>query len=230
MHHLSPFWPALFAAVVCCVAPSNAQEQLPDLLPRDLETELALSALPPHLRNDATAYVLERGGYKKVTNGTNGFSCLVRRNGAVPGPYFDSMIPICYDKEGSETLLVASLDEVRLLEQGLSFAEVARRIDGGWKSGKYRVPGPGISYMMSPVFKATTARGTSSYIPHIMFYGPYKTNADIGASEERFGPTPFMQASGLPSGMIVVPLGENERKAIIELEADLIKRAAPYLE
>lgn len=223
--------------VILCISvlaglhlPANGQHALPELLPRDLEVDLALSALPVHLRAEASAYALERGGYKLVKQGTNGFSCLVRRNGAVPGIYFDSVIPICYDREGSETLLKASLDEITMIEQGLALDEVASRIAEGFKSGKYRAPGPGVSYMLSPVFKATTARGTASYIPHIMFYGPYKTNEEIGASGERFGPTPFIQAAGLPSAMMVVPLGEKEREEIVAREADLIRRAEPYME
>jgi len=226
-----------FRHVILCMSivaalrsPANGQHALPELLPRDLEVDLALSALPLHLRADATAYALERGGYAVAKEGTNGFSCLVRRNGAVPGIYFDSVIPICYDREGSETLLKASLDEIAMIEQGVALEDVASRIAEGFKSGKYRAPGPGVSYMLSPVFKATTARGTASYIPHIMFYGPYKTNEEIGASGERFGPTPFIQAAGLPSAMMVVPLGEKEREAIVAREADLIRRAEPYME
>ena len=51
-------------------------------LPRDLEMQLALSALPPHLRDNATVYVLNPDkGFKVARQGTNGFHAFVARTG-----------------------------------------------------------------------------------------------------------------------------------------------------
>src|SRR3954454_16727521 len=51
-------------------------------LPRDLEVQLALSALPPHLREHATVYVLNPDkGFEVAQQGTNGFHALVARTG-----------------------------------------------------------------------------------------------------------------------------------------------------
>src|SRR5437899_12770573 len=51
-------------------------------LPRDLEIQLALSALPPHLRDNATVYVLNPDkGFEAARKGTNGFHTLVARTG-----------------------------------------------------------------------------------------------------------------------------------------------------
>src|ERR1700722_16461003 len=51
-------------------------------LPRDLEIQLALSALPPHLRDNATVYVLNPDkGFEVARPGTNGFYALVARTG-----------------------------------------------------------------------------------------------------------------------------------------------------
>src|ERR1700724_2737679 len=51
-------------------------------LPRDLEIQLALSALPPHLRDNATVYVLNpETGFSVARQGTNGFHALVARTG-----------------------------------------------------------------------------------------------------------------------------------------------------
>ncbi len=51
-------------------------------LPRDLEIQLALSALPPHLRDGATVYVLNPDkGYEVARKGTNGFHAFVARTG-----------------------------------------------------------------------------------------------------------------------------------------------------
>ena len=49
-------------------------------LPRDLEIQLALSALPPHLRDKVTLYALNPDkGFVLARNGTNGFHALVAR-------------------------------------------------------------------------------------------------------------------------------------------------------
>src|SRR5260370_12351906 len=51
-------------------------------LPRDLEIQLALSALPPHLRANATVYVLNPDrGFEVARKGTNGFHAFVARTG-----------------------------------------------------------------------------------------------------------------------------------------------------
>src|ERR1035438_9932178 len=51
-------------------------------LPRDLEIQLALSALPPQLRGDATVYVLNPDtGFEVARKGTNGFHAFVARTG-----------------------------------------------------------------------------------------------------------------------------------------------------
>ena len=48
-------------------------------LPRDLEIQLALSALPPHLRDNATVYTLNPDkGFEVARKGTNGFHALKR--------------------------------------------------------------------------------------------------------------------------------------------------------
>src|SRR5260370_4939951 len=51
-------------------------------LPRDLEIQLALSALPPHLRDNATVYVLNPDkGFEVARKGTNGVHAFVARTG-----------------------------------------------------------------------------------------------------------------------------------------------------
>lgn len=53
-----------------------------DPLPRDLEIQLALSALPTHLRSDTTVYVLNPDmGFEVARKGTNGFHAFVARTG-----------------------------------------------------------------------------------------------------------------------------------------------------
>src|SRR5947208_16392267 len=83
-------------------------------LPRDLEIQLALSSLPPHLRENATVYVLNPDkGFEVARAGTNGFSALVARTGddAMRGPWLltaypdDILYPISWAQAAAKTQL-----------------------------------------------------------------------------------------------------------------------------
>lgn len=218
---------ACLVGIFALSSPLDAQEARPPLLERALEIELALSALPAPVRASARVLALERGGYVPARDGDNGFTCLVRRSGAVPGHFDGAVLPICYDAEGSRSLLPAVLEEVRMLESGRTFAEVTAAIARGWEDGLYSLPGPGVAYMLSPVFCLRGRCG--GYVPHTMFYAPYATNATTGANDDLFDHVPSLQAPGSPAAMLVVPVGVEERRAILEQGASLMERAAAVL-
>ncbi len=75
-------------------------------MPRELEIKYALSALPPHLRDGATVYVLDLAkGYVMARQGTNSFSCFVARTEYSRAHFGDNLfIPVGYDTEGGEEL------------------------------------------------------------------------------------------------------------------------------
>ena len=205
---------------------------LPDLMPRDLEIAFALSAVPEHLRSEATVYALERGGYVTAREGTNGFSCLVRRSGVTPARFHGSYVALCYDAEGSRTLLASDLEQARLFEEGKTHDEVDAIIRQKWAAGDFTAPGPGISYMLSPAMQVKPVGGEARpYIPHLMFYAAYKTGDEIGASTppNPRGHVPFITEPGQPYSMVIVPTGEKERAAIEAREQALIARMQPYL-
>lgn len=55
------------------------------LLSPEKEMELALKAAPAHLRSTASVYLFGKRGYEKARTGTNGFSCMVNRDGTQEG-------------------------------------------------------------------------------------------------------------------------------------------------
>jgi hypothetical protein len=187
------------------------------MLPRDLEMELALNAAPKHLRDSATVLVLESTGYVKAREGTNAFTCIVSRRGG-------DVFPVCWDAEGAKTLLPIDLDEARLRLAGTSLAEIDRQVADGFKSGKYRAPSrTGVAYMLSPMRYRIDGTGKvtpSNPNPHVMFYGPGLTDADIGGVR---GSIVFMNKVG-PDGMIIVPVGSREREAILGESQPLMER------
>jgi hypothetical protein len=101
--------------------------QYPDLpmLPRELEIELALSAAPPHLRDGATILVLEATGYVTGRPGSNAFTCIVSRRGG-------DITPICWDAEGTRTMVPIEVDAAKLRLGGMSNAEIDRQVAAGF--------------------------------------------------------------------------------------------------
>jgi hypothetical protein len=181
---------------------ANAQP-LPQLLSREKEIAMALSAAPEHLRQEAAVYVLERNGYVKARESTNGFTCIVNRDHPL------SLKPVCFDAEGTATILPKILRFGKLLMQGKSISEIDAEIAEGFRTGKYISPRrPGVAYMLSGDIGNYNPRTgkIESFPPHIMFYAPYLTNADLGITREALEKDPslpFVAYQG-PHGFIIV--------------------------
>ena len=75
--------------------------------------------------------------------------------------------------------------------------------------------------MLSPMRYRIDDRGVVSRAasnPHLMFYGPGLTDADIGGARGAFV---FMNRVG-PDGMMIVAVGQNERQAIVSESQALV--------
>jgi hypothetical protein len=213
MKHLAAL--LLFAAAVS--AQDAAHEHNPKggrvlMLPRDLELRLAVNALPKDLRAGATVLVLETSGYVEAHKGSNPFTCIVSRRGG-------NLYPVCFDEEGTRTILPAFADDAVLRLKGASDEEVERQMASGFEQGRYRPPArPGIAYMLSPATYLMEKGKLSRSFPHTMFYAPFLTNADIGGI---MGRTAFVDRPG-PHGMIIVIAGQKEREALLAESQGLV--------
>lgn len=167
-------------------------------LPRDERIKLAKSAAPPEISDHATVYVLDKTGYAKVQDGTNGFSCFVDRQ----TPF--NLEPTCFDAEGTASTLPTRLFAEEQRSQGKSEEEVKAAIENGYKSGKFHAPTkPGIVYMMSDQ-GVLFVSGKSLHIPpHLMFYAPYATDKDIG-SPPAAANMPRLIRAGQPDAVVIV--------------------------
>src|SRR5262249_60739624 len=91
---------AVGAAAIGAGVLAAAEERTPlDRLPRDLEVELALSALPPHLRAEATIFALDPAkGYVVERQSSNGLPCFVERRDYWRAQFHDDLLfPICFE-------------------------------------------------------------------------------------------------------------------------------------
>jgi hypothetical protein len=178
-------------------------QPLPELLSREKEIELALSAAPEHLRKGAAVYVLERNGFVKIRNSTNGFTCIVNRDHPL------NQKPVCFDAEGAATIVPKILRVGELLMQGKPMPEIDAEIAEGFRTGKYISPRrPGVAYMLSGDirnFNPQTGK-VESFPPHVMFYAPNLTNADLGITQEALAKDPSLPCVAYqgPHGFIIM--------------------------
>jgi hypothetical protein len=215
--------------------PRNAIEPLP----RDLEIQLALSALPPHLRDAATVYVLNPArGFEVARPGTNGFHAFVARTGddAFRGEwpltkYRDDIIyPIAFDNAGAKAQMRIFFDAAELQAKGTPAAELKRIMQQRLKAGFYPAPArAGVAYMLSPVLRTyinPDANDTvlTANVPHVMYYAPNVSNQDIGGAQPKPGSLyPFVILHG-PHGYSIQFLGVTETAAVNREYGDMLAR------
>jgi len=215
-------------------------------LPRDLEIQLALSALPPHLRDNATVYTLNPDkGFEVARKGTNGFHAFVARTGddAFRGfwpltEYRDDILyPISFDKAGAKAQMRIFFDVAEMQAKGTPPGELKKIIKDRYKAEYYKAPErAGISYMLSPVLRTYLNPEESDNVvtlnvPHVMYYAPNITNEDIGGGKpcsDSKDPVcavmyPFVIMPG-PHGYIIQLLGLTERAAINKEYEEMLAR------
>jgi len=203
-------------------------------MPRALETALALSAAPPHLRDSAGVYLLDPArGYVEARAGTNGFRCLVARTEwAWPQLAFrdDIFVPVCSDAAGAAAWLPVFVDVAEMRAQGATPRAVYDTVMRRLAEGRYHAPArAGVSYMLAPVMRTFVAESsrepTTMVAPHYMFYAPNVTDADIGG--QRSGDGPFMLSTG-PHGLIFLGAGATRKQEILAQSRDLLTALCSY--
>ena len=206
-------------------------------LPRDLEIQLALSALPPHLRDNATIYVLNPAkGFEIARKGTNGFHAFVARTGddTFRGSWplteyrSDILYPIAFDQAGTKAQMRVFFDAAAMQAAGTPPGELKRIIQQRYKAGFYKAPErAGIAYMLAPVLRTYFDPDDSSRVitinfPHVMYYAPDISNEDIGGGKPG-EMEPFVILQG-HHGYMIQALGVTERAAINKEYQEMLAR------
>jgi hypothetical protein len=215
-----------------------------DKMPADLETQFALSALPPHLRAAATVYLLDPDkGYYVGRQGSSGFICFVDRTDWEWSEFRkDVCSAVALDPEGARTIFPVDREVAAMRASGkFTPRQIKDSMVSRYRRGIYKAPGKGgISYMLAPVMRVYTGKpGDESVMtikmPHYMFYAPYASNADIGLVENSpHGPwlvnvdEPLFGKGKGPVGFIIMPASDAETAKIAADGKDLLKRLAAY--
>ena len=215
----------------------NARVSPPILerMPEALEIRFALSAAPPHLRDDATTYVLDPAkGYVLSHKGTNGVSCIVvRSDWQFPDhPFRDDVFwAVCYDAEGSKTLLQDYIYAAELRAGGMDSKKAHEEVTKKFNKPDY--PNPvrtGVAYMIAPLMRGFTnaAEPITMNMPHYMFYSPKVKDTDIGGNgfSKQY---PFILSMGPGrDDYIIMLVGETEKAKILMESKDLSAQLCAY--
>jgi hypothetical protein len=203
-------------------------------MPAALETQYALSALPPALRSQATVYLLDpRKGYQLSRQGTSGVACLVERTVWELADFRDDIyIPLCYDAVGVKAgHFRAIMDAAALRAQGTNPAALKAEIEKRYANKTYSAPAKaGMSYMIAPVMRTVAPPDLKIHtisLPHLMAYAPGVTNEDIGAHPDLTVRStlhyPFIDKQGNAEQSYIIHLvGEAEKAKILTDEKPLL--------
>ena len=215
--------------------PSQATETTMEQMPAKLETQFALSALPPAMRDQATVYLLNpKNGYQLSRQGTSGVTCLVERTAWEQADFrSDIYVPLCYDAEGSKTFLKVIMDAAMLRIQGMSPAALKAETENRYKNKTYQVPEKaGLSYMVAPIMRTWMLPDWQVHtmpMPHLMFYAPNIKNEDIGAVPNSSLLYPFIFKEGIAEQSYMIQLiGEAEKARIMDDERSLLDDLCTY--
>jgi len=198
-----PLW--LFLAASAAAQTADLKPAYDFSIPREDKIKLAESAAPQEVSSKATVYILEKTGYVKIRDGSNGFSCIVDRQ----TPY--NLEPTCFDAEGATTTLPTRLFVEEQRAKGRTEDQIKTDLDAGYKSGKFKAPAkPGIVYMISDNGVLLVAGNKLVHIPpHLMFYAPYATDKDLG-SPPAAANMPHLIRAGQPDAYIIVIPGPGK--------------------
>jgi hypothetical protein len=128
-----------------------------------------------------------------------------------------SLYPICFDQEGSRTLLQREMMETSLRAQGLSEEHVKTRVTEAFARGALSRPArPALAYMMSPkqvLFSSADANGrrVGAWHPHVMIAGVNISAEQVGLAGSRYL---YVQAGGesgsLHDLVVLVPVWSDD--------------------
>jgi hypothetical protein len=192
------------ATTAAAQAPTTAYPVKPVPLPDAEEIALAVSAAPADLSRNAAVYAVRDGKVLTLRPGTNGSSCMVARD-----LHGGSVYPICYNPEGTRTVLRRELMEVRLRSLGVAEDSITKAVTAAYKTGELETPKDvALAYMMSPkqvLFSSPQADGrrVGAWHPHLMLYVPNATPAKFGLSNESGEPIQVGRP-GTPQAEVII--------------------------
>ncbi len=209
-------------------------------LPRDLEVELALSALPEELRDAASVFVRDpTEGFVLDRKGSNGFATFVARTSTrfyeadweyeYPN---DQLIPIAFDSVGVAHHMQPFFDVERMRIDGVQPEAARQTLRKRFGDGTYKAPVKGgLSYMLAPIHRAYQAPAQSGEMitvsfPHFMPYAPHVVTEELGSMDPlgRAGTLDHGGHDAGPHGYLYFMVPEDQADQIRKMYAVTLRR------
>ena len=185
------------------------------LMPQAAEVALAKSAAPATIADHATIEVLTKSGFKAVSEGQNGFVCMVMRGFSAPtytpaqfrDLVYDPSVraPICFDPRATREVMPYYELRTKLAMEGKNPDEIAEGVQAAYSKGELpKRDAVSFAYMWSA--DQNLASGVGHWHPHVMVFAPYYENSMVGGSA--FG-APLPQVTddaGTPFSVVVIPV------------------------
>ena len=199
----------LLVSATAAAAQSSAHSYpvKPVPLPDSEEIALALTAAPDELSRGAAVYTVKDGQVVTLRAGTNGSSCMVARDFHAGSSY-----PICFNPEGTRTVLKRELMQVQMRSLGVPEDSIDRAVAAAYSRGDLETPREmALAYMMSPkqgLFSTAAKEGrrVGAWHPHLMLYVPGATPAKLGLSGTPSNGPISVSGSGTPNAEVIVKL------------------------
>jgi hypothetical protein len=150
------------------------------------EIDLAKSAAPKAISDNAEIMVLDREGYKTAVKGTNGFVCVVERSWTttVDDPEFWNPKlrgPICFNAPAARTYLPITIAKTNLVLAGKSRTQMADAIQAAFD--KKELPALEVGSMCYMLSKGGYLNDSAGHWhPHLMFFVPLTEAKAWGAN------------------------------------------------
>jgi hypothetical protein len=168
---------------------------------RDKEVALALEAGPPAVIEKAGVWIHGPAGYVEARASRNGFVCVVDHR--IP----KASEPQCMDAEGVRTFFPKFQLVASLRAKGTPEPEIRKAVASGFASGTLKAPArPGVIYMLSAhnVVTIDEQKGVAApFPPHLMFYAPNLTSAELGSDGTPRSPL-FVVDEKTPHALMIV--------------------------
>ena len=183
-------WLAAAAALAQSGDNANRYPEMADtgqyLMPRAEEIQMARSAAPASISDSAEVWVLERDGYTRAAQGSNGFSCLVERgwSASPDDPDFWNprlRAPICFNSAAARYLVPLLNLRTKAVLETRSKTALAERVRHAREKGELPALAAGaMCFMMSSAGHLSDQFG--HWHPHLMFFEPRTGPATWGAN------------------------------------------------
>jgi hypothetical protein len=184
----------IFVPMIAMAAAQDAKTRYPEMAPvnqyliadRNAEIELARSAAPKSISDQAEIMILTQHGYETAVKGTNGFVCVVERSwtaGADAPDFWNPKVrsPFCLNAQAVETYLPLTIMKTNLALAGKSKDQIVAAITAALDEKKLPPIAPGaMCYMMSKQGYLNDLGGR--WHPHVMLFEPLAKPEAWGAN------------------------------------------------